>query len=607
MGNELDINKITAEVITDLSKSIARKLYDKAAGFLKDSQNKMDVEIGTAYEEYLNYSKSIHEKIKTLLYRHTPKNIYSFYECIGLDQDDDEIDASDVRNILDIGNKIIVSGSGGMGKSILLKHFFLNTLLNTDYVPVLIELRGVNDYDEKTLDLQGYIYAVMESMKFKLEKKYFDYSLDLGCYVILLDGFDEVKSEIIQQVTNQIFELCRKYPNNHYILSSRPMPEFIGWHQFEELRSMPLSKTQALSLINKIEYDETTKQNFYHELDENLYDKYETFASNPLLLTIMLLTYENRASIPDKLNDFFEQAFTTLFHAHDATKGGYKRDIQSKLGYEDFKTVFAYFCFKSFFASSYNFTENQALEYIGYARKKDIIKTDFDSIAYLKDLTNSVCMLVHDGLDYRFSHRSFQEYFAALYTIQLDDFQQKSFLKSWLESNGNVATNYLDMLYDLQPNRYIKNLIAPAINELYDKFVENDRSAMWLTKTLYKNVSAMVYEGSLVSAYTVNNNYYSTMLAKACQVGEYYTNSDEKTKEKHRETEDKFAHYLFNKYDLDENVEFDELVNDIEDNELLERLYENAERLQFAEQFIKGFIQDSFAGKNHFSSMLEEL
>lgn len=111
---------------------------------------------------------------------------------------------------------------------------------------------------------------------------------------------------------------------------------------------------------------------FYKELDEYLYDKYKTFASNPLLLTIMLLTFENRASIPDKLNDFFEQAFTTLFHTHDATKGGYKRDIQSKLGYEDFKAVFSYFCFKSFFNSDYKFSENKVLEYIGMAKHKDV-------------------------------------------------------------------------------------------------------------------------------------------------------------------------------------------------------------------------------------------
>ena len=214
----------------------------------------------------------------------------------------------------------------------MMKHFFLNVLQNTHYVPILIELRGLNEFDEKSVNLVDYIY-IMETLKFRLERKYFDYSLETGCYVILLDGYDEVKNELSKQVTSQIFGLSEKYPDNHYILSSRPLEEFVGWNQFEELHSKSLTKSQALSLINKIEYEQKIKEKFYKELDEYLYDKYKTFASNPLLLTIMLLTFENRASIPDKLNDFFEQAFTTLFHTHDATKGGYKRDIQSKLVY----------------------------------------------------------------------------------------------------------------------------------------------------------------------------------------------------------------------------------------------------------------------------------
>ena len=450
MDNNLDVNKISAEVITDLAKTTARTLYQKARDYVTDIQKKEEIDFGYAYENYLKYAKTTHEKMKTLLYRHAAKDIYSFYECVGLNRNEDIIDTADINNVLKIGNKIIVTGTGGSGKSVMMKHFFLNILETTHYVPVLIELRGLNEYDEKGINLEEYIYEVMGTLKFKIERKYFEYSLETGCYVILLDGFDEVKNEISNSVTNQIVAMSKKYPENHYILSSRPLEEFMGWNQFEELHAMPLSKEQALSLINKIEYDQIIKDKFYKELDEYLYEKYETFASNPLLLTIMLLTFESRASIPDKLNDFFEQAFTTLFHTHDATKGGYKRDIRSKLGYEDFKAVFSYFCFKSFFNSDYKFSENKALEYIGAAKQKRIIDTYFNSMDYLKDLTNSVCMLIHEGLEFRFSHRSFQEYFAALYTVQLSDSQQKRFLKLWLQDNSYRSTsNYLDMLYEL--------------------------------------------------------------------------------------------------------------------------------------------------------------
>lgn len=609
MNNNLDVNKISAEVITDLAKTTAQTLYQKVRDYVTDIQKKEEIDFGYAYENYLKYAKTTHEKMKTLLYRHAAKDIYSFYECVGMNRNEDIIDTADINNVLEIGNKIIVTGTGGSGKSVMMKHFFLNILETTHYVPVLIELRGLNEYDEKGINLEEYIYEVMGTLKFKIERKYFEYSLETGCYVILLDGFDEVKNEISNSVTNQIVAMSKKYPENHYILSSRPLEEFMGWNQFEELHAMPLSKEQALSLINKIEYDQIIKDKFYKELDEYLYEKYETFASNPLLLTIMLLTFESRASIPDKLNDFFEQAFTTLFHTHDATKGGYKRDIRSKLGYEDFKAVFSYFCFKSFFNSDYKFSENKALEYIGAAKQKRIIDTYFNSMDYLKDLTNSVCMLIHEGLEFRFSHRSFQEYFAALYTVQLSDSQQKRFLKLWLQDNSYRSTsNYLDMLYELQPLRFVKNIISPAIRELQEKFKKNNESEEWLIGYLYEDVGIRKYtNGEKRCAVTIKNFYYHDMIIRACSISELYNNSKQERMQRNKVREEKLIKILEEEYHASKPVRFEDIIRRGYTKEMLEALYWVIERYKFAVNYVDMVDKDPLAKKKRFSSMLEEL
>lgn len=609
MGNDLDINKISAEVITDLAKTTAQALYKKVINYVTDFQKKEEINFGYAYENYLTYAKTIHEKIKTLLYRHAAKDIYSFYECVGLNRNGRVIDTSDINNVLELGNKLIITGTGGIGKSVMMKHFFLNVLQNTHYVPILIELRGLNEFDEKSVNLVDYIYNIMETLKFKLERKYFDYSLETGCYVILLDGYDEVKNELSKQVTSQIFALSEKYPDNYYILSSRPLEEFVGWNQFEELHSNSLTKSQALSLISKIEYEQKIKEKFYKELDEYLYDKYKTFASNPLLLTIMLLTFENRASIPDKLNDFFEQAFTTLFHTHDATKGGYKRDIQSKLGYEDFKAVFAYFCFKSFFNSDYKFSENKVLEYIGMAKHKEIIETNFNAMDFLTDLTNSVCMLIHEGLEYRFSHRSFQEYFAALYTTQLDDSQQKRFLKLWLQNNSyRTTSNYLDMLYELQTSRFLKNIIIPAIRELQQLYKDNGESEEWLLDLMYEDVCVREYQnGKKVCAVSIKEFYFHDMIIRACNIGGLFKNMKEEKKQRSSEKEAKLIKILEEEYGINKEVKFIELKQKGYTNEMLQSLHWIVERYEFAVNYIESVDKDPIARKKRFASMLEEL
>ena len=52
-----------------------------------------------------------------------------------------------------LGNKIIVTGTGGIGKSILFKHLFLNTIEETGLIPVLIELRSFNICDVREISI----------------------------------------------------------------------------------------------------------------------------------------------------------------------------------------------------------------------------------------------------------------------------------------------------------------------------------------------------------------------------------------------------------------------------------------------------------------------
>ena len=172
-----------------------------------------------------------------------------------------------------------------------------------------------------------------------------------GAYIIFFDGYDEVNRDKTEKITSEIKALSEKYGENKFFISSRPSEEFIGWNDFCEVETLKLNKQQALNLVKKLEFDEVVKDTFYKELDRTLYDKYESFASNPLLLNIMLLTFQKHASIPERLNDFYDEAFVTLFNVHDATKDSYVRDIRSGLGCEDFKLVFSYICFKSYFLS----------------------------------------------------------------------------------------------------------------------------------------------------------------------------------------------------------------------------------------------------------------
>lgn len=441
---------------------------------------------------------------------------------------------------------------------------------------------------------------------FTLQEEYFKDSMKLGGYVILLDGYDEIKKDNMNRVTQSIRELTNKYPDNKYILSSRPSDEFIGWNDFCEAQSLPLTKNQALNLINKIEFDENIKSSFYKELEDRLFDKYKSFASNPLLLNIMLLTFDSHAAIPDKLNDFYEQAFSTLFNMHDATKEAFVRDIRCRLGCEDFRLVFSHICFKSYFKSQYEFSELELREYILKGKQK-FLNLQFSVDDYLEDLVLSVCMLVKEGLNYRFSHRSFQEYFAAVYTCKLTDDIQYSVLTRWVKKEANIliwGDAYFKMLFDMQQEKINKIFLVPELKIIKKMYDEEGYSLKFL-QNLFEGISIHKNEnGNISFAVSIKNKYLWNILKLTLQLNQY---SRRYNQVKRNEIIQKFVE---KRGELSINFEqnsFDEMLQYLSETEILIALSWVKEEIDFAMSILKNNIDDSKKEKNSLEEILEDL
>lgn len=519
----IDVKKIAAETIASLSKTAAAKVVAGVKRTVKDALTKAAIDFDLPFQQYLTAAKERCEKVKTLLYRQEPQSLYSFYVSLNVRRGRKVLPTRDVNTILDIGHKLIITGTGGIGKTMMLKYFFVDCVKHTDLIPVLVELRGLSDREAKEVDLAAYIYENLNLYHFNLEEKYFKYSLEAGCYLILFDGLDEVRSDLADKVTQEIARLSTKYSDNYFIVSSRPSDEFMGWGDFVELSAQPMTKVQALELIQRLDYDVDIKRKFYQALDTDLFERYKSFASNPLLLTIMLITFESQATIPEQLNDFYEQAFSALFSRHDASKGGFRRDIASKLSYEEFRGVFSYFCFKTYFKSLYEFKEADVIAYIQQAKEKITPGKAFTGQQYLRDLTSSVCMLLHEGLNYKFAHRSFQEYFAALYTTQLDDKTQQDILSRWIKNSRYlmVGSNaYLPILYNLQKERFIKNVLSAGLSRLKKQYDESGRDPCWLIEKLFSSVGVVenLSDGrnDLVVSIRPRSNYWFSLINISC-------------------------------------------------------------------------------------------
>lgn len=501
-NSEVDINRIITNLVEDNTSKMIENATRRVKNKAKDIIKKIEIGYGKPFIKYLVKSYQKYSKIKTLLYRTQPKYLYDFFECNDLMYEDKKIDPMDINNLLKISNFLIIKGTGGIGKSTLMKHLFINQLNQGKLIPIFFELKDYNTFEGSLIEC---IFNSISNLGCELDKQYFELALKNGTFLILLDGYDEISSTKLDQFLKDFEEMCDKYNDNFYIMSSRPNEDFIAFQRFTVLSSCQFSKEKAIHLVEKLEYDEDTKKRFIQELDRNLYRSHESFASNPLLLTIMLLTYDNYAEIPNKLHIFYAQAFDTLYTKHDATKSGYKRELKSKLTKDQFMEIFSKFCFKTYMKEKLEFTQLE-LEELFHAIKNQEIQ--FDNDKFLQDLVSSVCLMHHDGKLYRFTHRSFQEYFTARYILGLDDDLQKIVGRKLI--NHKVSDNVLNMLFDMSKERFEKNILIPYLEELKQKCVGNEFE--YYFQILYGYLSIVKREKVLYTRTGIHNLFLMDMI-----------------------------------------------------------------------------------------------
>ena len=458
-------NDLASKFMNAIFDEYLSPLISKIANKLKITYNEVKIDLEIPFQAYLTNSYEKYSKIKTIIYGIEPKKLYDFFEIPFLKKGSDIIKPTTTKILTDLSKFLIIEGSGGIGKSTLMKHLFLSELELKDYIPIFIELKDFND--EEHLDLEKLLLKKLNQFHNTFQEEYLDYALQSGCFLFLLDGYDELYSENQKEFFKKLNDFCDKYPENHYILSSRPYSEseFIEFQRFTVLKAVSFTKEQAISLITKIEYpDEELKDKFIRDLESGLYDRHKSFASNPLLLNIMLSTYNDYAEIPQKLHLFYYQAFDTMLSKHDATKS-YRRKMLSDLSSDTFKECFAVFCFLTYQKAKTEFTFPEIEEI--FKKFPPRIKNVLNIGNFIHDLEYCLCVLYKEGNRYKFSHRSFQEYFVAYFLNIQTDSKMRDYSFLLIESGkfSTSADSVFPMLEDMSTQRFNNNILIPLLNK----------------------------------------------------------------------------------------------------------------------------------------------
>jgi predicted NACHT family NTPase len=446
-GNEINLNDIAVKLVEQNAKTF----FTKGQQLLNNAKNAFRVKLKNTYADYLQCIYDRHSRAKSFFIREEPVPLYDFYVPMGLSCNSREMSKASIKKITSISKLSIITGKGGSGKSTMMRHLLIDAVSSGDKIPVFIELRSLNQSDQSLLDL---IKETLISNKFSFDDNYLDKAFKAGHFIFFFDGFDEINRSKQDATSKQIQKLADRYDRNWMVISSRIDGNLEAWQQFNVFTINHLTLEQACQLIQKVPYDKSIKAKFIEALKESLYEQHHSFLSNPLLLSIMLLTYGENADIPNKLSLFYNQAYETLFQRHDALKGGFKRDRNTKLDIQDFAKVFAAFSILTYDKTLFEFPSTIALEYLSKAKK--VCNLEFNEEEYLFDTIQAVNLLVEDGIHIQFTHRSFQEYFAAAFIKEASAEKQAKLIEKYFGQDSIVS-----LLYEMKPELVEKLYLIP--------------------------------------------------------------------------------------------------------------------------------------------------
>lgn len=437
------------------------------------------------YRTYLNRAREKHSKKKTFLYE-MQRDFYGFFVCNNVkrresvyrgERRNDRKDGRVIENVCvdsfeEERRFIVLSGTGGMGKSMMMTHFMLDTIdrnKETGKVPVFVLLR---DYNPAAGDLIDFIFGELKRHDVDLHLSDLVELLQSGKGVILFDGLDEIKSENCRRFYKEMENLADSYPEASYIVSSRPTMNFRGLSRFTVYDLQPFSQEQAVEMVGKLDQsvvDPVIKKDFIKDLKCNRFGfdwrERMDFLGNPLFLTILLLAYEGNHDIPTERYLFYEQAYEAMAKKHDATKA-LTREFATGLNSREFQNYFGEFCTITYEQEKYDFTPEEISAYFQEVIEANELGTTPE--AFIEDVTGKICLIYKDGGKYYFIHRSFQEYFVAyFFSRQLEQRFDAVLDILTVRDEMDHDSVVLPMLYGMEPEKTELCIFIPFLEKVF--------------------------------------------------------------------------------------------------------------------------------------------
>lgn len=455
-----------ADELKEPAKKAFGWLFEK--GKNKYDDHKLDQALNNLSDRIVRVTK-----VKTIYKGDDSIDLHEFYVPTRIE----DLNTS-INFVTDISRQsIVLQGTVGQGKSIFMRYLTFQEAKQGERIPLFYELRRLDDSETLSNALSKQINNWITEFK----ESDFDRVAKTGKLVLFLDGFDEVPHDKVKKLLNEIEGWCERYPNMQIVISSRPEADIQLSNYLKVFKLSEYIFYEQSILIDKLVEESESKKLLKRAIKDSNTEIQELLKT-PLMVTLFVMNYRGSLEIPTNQHDFYKNLFTILISRHDKTKPGFKREANSGLNEIELQEVFEEFCFITFSMNILVFDDNKAIEVIKECLENQNISDSPRMV--LRDLSKNLCLILKDGFDYTFIHKSIQEFYYASFVYNQPEMKVE-FYQDCTFSLSRDKYNIMSFLESMDTYYFYKNFALPIFNEYIDKLDLNDECSTLINYLYY--------------------------------------------------------------------------------------------------------------------------
>ena len=320
-------------------------------------------------------------------------------------------------------NKIIVLGKPGAGKTTFLKFLALAAIdndLRTQHIPVFI---GLKDWSDSGKSLLAFIVDQFDICGFPEAKPYVERMLALGKCLLLLDGFDEVTADV-ERAIREIRIFSDKYAANQFVLSCRIAAFNYVFVHFTEVEMADFDDEQIQAFVDSwFQAEPKMARDCWAELTARENAPVKELASNPLLLTLLCIAFDEQLGFPPNRAELYQVAVEALLRKWDSSRRIQRPEVYHALSLRKKESLLSRIAAETFEKGQYALKQIQVevliRAYIEHLPEANPEEVDVNSEAILKGIEAQHGLLAERARGiYTFSHLTLHEYFTAKYIVE---------------------------------------------------------------------------------------------------------------------------------------------------------------------------------------------